>query len=106
MKRRLKRLKLLLSFVMPEKWRPKRLEDDNFTAAMAAISDTDPQYRAVMEIAQDRFALEIEGLMSNKLSKEQAEFQRGRAAGLFALLQSIEASRAEAKEQKRKFAAE
>jgi hypothetical protein len=91
------------------------MEDNALITRLAAIEDSDPVLRALMEVLAEQFAIEASALMRNDLGTQLAkgqtgkgevsvmvtqqsgsaamEYQRGRAASLYSLMDRIEAER-------------
>lgn len=66
------------------------------------VSDSDPHYKAIIQIVYEQFADETLASFSNTLTIEERSSQAQRAAALYYLLQRLEAARVEAKEPKKK----
>lgn len=68
---------------------------------LAGVSDTDPVLRALTQELHEQFQEEVVALLDNRLGQVPGlvEYQRGRAAGMYALLLRIETQREAAKEE-------
>jgi hypothetical protein len=93
------RLRAIFDFVRPERWRKKRrMEDAELLAALGRMAEGDAAARSLMELVTDQFEQEMQGLLSGRIRQSRVEYQRGRAAALYALLDRVEAAREEARE--------
>lgn len=92
-------MKSIFEFVVPPFLRKRRaMEDEEIIAALAKLTHQDAGTRALLTVVADQFEQEMAVLLSAKLRQSRVEYQRGRAAALYALVDRIEAAREEARE--------
>ncbi len=112
----------ILEFLLPAWLRARApLREDARLAQLAAVHDTDPTLRALLEVVQEQLEEEIKTLLQNNLGLAQAkgqtrdgavqlavntvvgsgqmEYHRGRAASLYWLLLRLESEREAAREE-------